>query len=77
LRGLYRKAGIPKNRLSERAKYLAETVLNLKLVEQDLINRIAKKKGRAVALNFLEDMVILQHQRLIEETEQTIPVPLK
>ena len=67
---------IPANDLEARVKHLAETVLKLTMTDQDLIMRTATEKGRATALNFLEDFVIAQHKRKVKEIQETIPVPL-
>ncbi|NQU78973.1 hypothetical protein HQ545_04355 [Candidatus Woesearchaeota archaeon] len=55
---IYGEAGIPESQPEQRAKYLAEHVLNMGMTDHDLIMRTAKKQGRHVALNMLEKMVI-------------------
>ena len=41
-----------------KSKYLAETFLNLGMLDHDLIMRTAKKEGRHVALNLLENIAL-------------------
>ncbi|MBA7552664.1 hypothetical protein ES705_45234 [subsurface metagenome] len=55
---LYAMKGIPLDNPEARAEYLAEKVLNLQMTDHDVIMRMANKEGRAIALKFLEDMVI-------------------
>ena len=54
----YSEACISKNNPEERAKYLAENILNLNMTDHDIIMRTAAKTGKPKALNLLEELVI-------------------
>ncbi|MAG02484.1 hypothetical protein CMI42_04045 [Candidatus Pacearchaeota archaeon] len=57
---LYAKAGIPKTKPEERARFLGEDVLGdgLTMTDHDLISRKAAKDGKPAALNLSEEIAI-------------------
>lgn len=55
---IYEIAGIPTSNPEERAKYLAEEVLQLTMLDHEALMRKAHKEGRAATLNLLEDMAV-------------------
>lgn len=62
LKKMYENRGIPKTNPEERARFLAEEVLGLTQTDHDSVMRTAKEKGRAEALNYLEDMFIISYK---------------
>ncbi|MBU2052713.1 MAG: hypothetical protein KJ721_00550 [Nanoarchaeota archaeon] len=58
LKQLYSDKGLFTEDPESIAKFLAEDYLLLTMTDHDLIMRIASKKGRAYALNILEEMAI-------------------
>ena len=57
LDSIYEKARLSNNP-EDRAKYLAEEVLDLTMTDHDLIMRTAAQEGRPAALNLLERIAI-------------------
>lgn len=60
LDGLYAREGILASDPQRRAEYLAEEVLNLGMIDHDVVMRTAHEKGRAKALNLLEEMALCE-----------------
>ena len=58
LDNIYSEACIPEKNTEERAKYLAENILNLTMTDHDIIMKTAHKKGKPETLNLLEEIVI-------------------
>ena len=58
LDGIYAKANIPSSNPEERARYLAEEVLDLKMIDHEIIMKTAAEDGRPESLNMLERWAI-------------------
>ena len=55
---LYKETGIPADDPERRARYLAEEILDLTMVDHEVVMRKAKSEGRPAALNLLEEMAV-------------------
>jgi len=55
---LYEEAGIPADDPERRARYLAEELLGLTMLDHEVVMRKAKSEGRPAALNLLEEMAV-------------------
>ena len=58
LDGIYAKVNIPSSNPEERARYLAEEVLDLKMIDHEIIMKTAAEDGRPESLNMLERWAI-------------------
>lgn len=74
---LYQNWEISRYNPEERARFLAEDVLNLGMTDHDLLMRVAAESGKAEALRLLEEMVVAGHEAKIRDVAEKIGVPLE
>ena len=58
LEALYSHRGLPPGNPAERARFLAENVLDLGMTDHERLRSIASLEGRDVAMNRLEEMAV-------------------
>ncbi len=60
LSGLYKEMGLSNLDLASRARYLAEEVLSLTGVDEEVLRTKLRFDGRPAALNYLEELAVIK-----------------